>query len=196
MTTTEILEGVIKRTGRGDIINIDTELNAVLNDITQVGDFLVDKKNITITPGKKEYDIEGDFEITGLKRIIELADSDGYTCEPIPCLKDILRLLQNNPTGQPTNYFLFSSNKLCMYPIPDDNYIFTIYYSYIHPSGATILLPDTFTECVIEGVCAAVWKNLETPEKANIHTKRFQEELKMLLDNLPNNYSKVVYRDV
>jgi len=204
MTPAEILTAVKARTGRTSITSIATELDGVLKDITKRYDFLKDYKTVTLTAAQSDYDIEADLAITELKEVLEVRDSDGEEISKVDNRGGFLDKTASESTGTPTLWWVYDkrgtsamSKMLFFYPTPDTAESVTIYYSFYHPTPTSvILLPDTFKECVIEGVCYEIYRGLGEADKGQAHKLEYEAKLARLISQEPEDLSKVVYRDV
>ncbi|MDD4924289.1 MAG: hypothetical protein PHF74_05590 [Dehalococcoidales bacterium] len=187
MTKSEILAATKIRTGRTDLTDIDTELYAVLVDMTARHAFLKDSATQALADGTPNYAFP-----TNANRILfvteSLTSNASDDTEPVReiSFNDYLYLKQSaSDEGEPEYYAVFNKY-LYFYPTPNTTYTATIYYQKLHPSDLdSILLGDEYKECVIEGVCFKVMEGLGIgAEDGAIHYQNYETALSVLANKV------------
>jgi len=181
MTKAEILTAVQNRTARGSTItSIDTELLAVLIDITARHPFLKSSEAQSWTSGTASKDFP-----TGANRILMVtcqltAGGDTDPLIEIPFSK-YLDKNRSSDSGVP-QYWSVYNNEIYLYPKANDTYTVTVYYSYIHPTSlVSILLGEAFRECVTEGTVFKWYEGIGRGDAEGvIHKQIYENDLATL----------------
>jgi len=194
MNQTDIVNEVISKTKRDDKeTRIKELINVVLKKMSgainpQTGEpmpfsYLKTEQEYSISSGDYYKSLPSDFVF--LYGVPEFRyDTDkGYPMEKKSYdeLREIYPNLPNDTdTGKPY-YFAIDGGKFYFAPKSDDSYTIILPYTKIHSDissdSDTILFPDTFKECIAEGVAYLLFKDLDMFERADLHKREWLEQL-------------------
>jgi hypothetical protein len=186
MTKAEILAVIKTRTGRTDLTDIDSELLAVLIDMTARHAFLKSSEEQSWVDGTASYDFPDNAnKILDITEKLTSASAGDTTRVSKISFRDYLnRNIGANDEGEPQYYAVYNK-KIYVYPTPNDTYTGTVYYQYLHPSDLdNILLDDEFKECVVEGTCFKIMEGLGIgATEGAIHYQNYENQLSVLARN-------------
>lgn len=162
---------------------IDTELLAVVKDISQRGEFLTSSSTIPTVSGTAEYTISSDV------KSITFAQVSGGDQLRKASLELVNQLNAETTTNSTPVYFAQLARMLRLYPTPDAVYTINYRFTKIHGDTITTLeFHDMFRECVVQGVIAMLFTGqlVNVPgsyDRYQIHSNMFMRELDKMIAN-------------
>lgn len=196
MTTAEILASVVAKTGRDDITTVNSEIYAVLVDMTTRFPFLKKRDSLAILLSTWEYALP-----TGFREMDVMYDSQGNGVEKVGDISEFMSLRgDGTDIGEPDAFHVYGRHKIMVNPVPDAAYTFPIFYSYLHPNnfstgGSEVIeLADDFIKCVTQGVCWEVMLGKGLDNEGMIYAQGYEKELVKQAVNFPSEVGCVKYR--
>jgi len=198
ITKAEILVVVNARLGRAET-DIDEEIRSALYDISSRGNFLLTESNTSTVDGTENYAFPDNCK--QVLWIVIDEGKDGKRTDPFVKISfaEYLQKMNDHDSGNEDepNLYAIHNKYIYPYPVPDDVYVMSQYYSRYHPNSvATILFDEPFREAVYEMTMVKVCEHFQLWDDAKLHAGLFATELAKLLVNVEKPPSSTRNNDI